>query len=102
MIADPGSPGPLEEVALLHYRSTGNLAIRPCEICGILVLHEEGAPTAYSLQDGGDAQPWRWRPFPHNAPGGPSCIGGGPAARAMRRTSFVATGMAAHTDDEPA
>jgi len=62
-----------------HYRSTGNLAIRPCEICSVLVLHEEGAP-----EGDGASQLDRWRAFPHNAPGGASCIGGGAAARAHR------------------
>lgn len=89
---------------MLHYRSTGNLAIRPCEICGILVLHEEGAPTAFTQQEDRDLVPWRWRPYPHNAPGGPSCIGGGAAARAMRRATSPARvrRVASPLDDEPA
>jgi len=88
---------------MLHYRSTGNLAIRPCEVCGILVLHEEGTPTAFNRREEATIQPWRWRPFPHNAPGGPSCIGGGPAARALRRAATTSSGMTSpHLDDEPA
>ncbi len=72
---------------MLHYRSTGNLAIKPCEICGVLVLHEEGERLMAAYSDIFELQHGRWRAFPHNAPGGPSCIGGGAAARALRETA---------------
>lgn len=58
------------------YRATGNLVIRPCETCLALVLHEEGE-VAHGDVDGAEAQPVRWRSFPHNVPGGAACIGGG-------------------------
>lgn len=58
------------------YRATGNLVIRPCSTCLALVLHEEGA-VANGEVEGPDAMEERWRPFPHHAPGGVACIGGG-------------------------
>lgn len=75
------------------YRPTGNLVIRPCEVCCALVLHEEGEETQAASHDGEDLQPRRFRSFPHNAPGGAACIGGG-AARLPRPLTVRAASAA--------
>ncbi|WP_373047682.1 hypothetical protein [Vulgatibacter sp.] len=67
------------------YRATGNLVIRPCETCLALVLHEEGA-AANEATEGEEMMHARWRPFPHHAPGGVACIGGGSMRTAGRKT----------------
>ena len=66
------------------YRATGNLVIRPCATCLALVLHEEGESSVASAFEE-DPLAVRWRPFPHNAPGGAACIGGAGARRAARK-----------------
>lgn len=67
-----------------QYRGRGHLAIRPCGICSALVLHEEG-----EVEDAASAGPVmvrrHWRAFPHHAPGGAICIGGGAISRELRR-----------------
>jgi len=59
-----------------QYRGRGRLAIRPCEICGALVLHDEGGEVGAESA---------WRAFPHHAPGGAICIGGAAISRELRR-----------------
>lgn len=62
-----------------QYREgRGPLAIRPCEICGALVLHDEGGEVGV---DGAAVG----RAFPHHAPGGAICIGGAAISRELRR-----------------
>lgn len=69
-----------------RYRGTGNLAIRPCGICSALVLHEEGEGEEAAAPRGGKLFLKRhWRAFPHHAPGGAICIGGGAVSRALRQ-----------------
>lgn len=63
-----------------QYRGRGHLAIRPCGICSALVLHEEG-----DLETAESAARRQWRAFPHHAPGGAICIGGGAISRELRR-----------------
>jgi len=63
-----------------QYRGRGHLAIRPCGICSALVLHEEGE----GEEPGGELRR-TWRAFPHHAPGGAICIGGGAISRELRR-----------------
>jgi len=80
------------------YRATGNLVIRPCETCLALVLHEEGRAANAEL-DEAELMGVRWRPFPHNAPGGAACIGGGsgrmPARKTMPRPAAAARSVRA-------
>ncbi|AKU89622.1 hypothetical protein [Vulgatibacter incomptus] len=70
----------------MHHRHPGgNVAIRPCEICGVLVLHEQTGLDEAELRAS-------WRAFPHSAPGGPTCIGGGSRVRALRNAARAASG----------
>lgn len=85
-----------------RYRSTGNLAIRPCEICSVLVLHEESVPIVLVSLPNAPAPRSLWRAFPHQAPGGASCIGGGAAARALRRSGSAQRWQQPTADYEPA
>lgn len=83
------------------YRATGNLVIRPCATCLALVLHEEGLAANGEFDDAA-AMPARWRPFPHHAPGGATCIGGGslrpPANKVLPRAPAAARRVRATSD----
>jgi len=68
------------------YRATGNLVIRPCATCLALVLHEEGVAANGEI-DPAESMTVRWRAFPHHAPGGIACIGGGAGRSAVRKTA---------------
>lgn len=68
-----------------QYRGRGHLAIRPCGICSALVLHEEGEVEAAETAERPIMVRRHWRAFPHHAPGGAICIGGGAISRELRR-----------------
>jgi hypothetical protein len=81
------------------YRATGNLVIRPCKTCLALVLHEEEEVANEAGEELPRGARPRWRPFPHHAPGGASCIGGGaartPAPRTVPRPAAAARSVRA-------
>ena len=68
-----------------QYRGRGQLAIRPCGICSALVLHEEGEVEQAEGSEGPMMVRRQWRAFPHHAPGGAICIGGGAISRELHR-----------------
>lgn len=59
---------------------SGNLVIRPCDVCDALVLHDERERNEVPAGRRPSAQ--RWSAFPHRVPGGAICIGGGKRGRA--------------------
>lgn len=82
-----------------QYRGRGHLAIRPCGICSALVLHEEGEIEATSGADEQVLLQRHWRAFPHHAPGGAICIGGGAISRELRRALQSARARPRRTSD---